>query len=222
MKVFPVIHFLNIELALDQASLAKEAGADGVFLINHHGDDLVLDEVATRIKARLPGFKVGINLLASSPMTAAMMARRLGLDMVWADNMGVSSSGLTAEGRDLSRFAADHPEIGLFASVAFKYQAPELDPPAAAREARAAGFIPTTSGDRTGQEPDIFKVASMSAECDGDLAVASGMTPENIGAYAPLLSSVLVATGVSIDEHHFDFEKLFRFVAASQGEKAVA
>lgn len=215
MNIFPVIHYLNTDLAIEQAHIAKDAGADGVFLINHHGDDAVLGLVATRIKAEHPAFKVGINLLASPPMEAALMASRLGLDMVWADSMGVSSRGLTAEGSDLSQFAADHPEIELFASVAFKYQAPDLDPPAAARNAHAAGFIPTTSGDATGHAPDVFKVASMSAECAGRLAVASGMTPENIGEFAPLLSSVLVATGVSLDEHRFDYEKLFRFVIAA-------
>jgi len=215
MNVYPVIHFLNIELALEQARIAKDAGADGVFLINHHGDDQVLGLVATKIKAEHADFKVGINLLSSKPMEAVVMAHNLGLDMVWADNMGVSSDGLSGEGETLSQVAADHPELKLFASVAFKYQAPELDPPAAARKAHAAGFIPTTSGDATGRAPDVYKVASMSVACAGDLAVASGMTPENIGEYAPLLSNVLVATGVSHDEHRFDYEKLFRFVVAA-------
>ena len=215
MNVFPVIHFLNSDLALEQASLAKDAAADGVFLINHHGDDDVLCEVATRIKSAHPDFKVGINLLTRRPMEAALRARSLGLDMVWADNMGVSSEGLTPEGADLSQFAADNPDICLFASVAFKYQPAEPEPPRAARKAQAAGFIPTTSGDVTGRAPDIFKVASMSVACGGDLAVASGMTPENIGEYAPLLSHVLVATGVSLDEHRFDYERLIRFVMAA-------
>lgn len=216
MRIYPVVHYINTDCALEQARMAHEAGADGVFLINHHGDDEVLGHVATLIKAEHPGFKVGINLLASSAMDAALVATRLGLDMVWADSMGVSSSGLTGEGADLSQFAADHPEIELFASVAFKYQAAELDPQGAAKRALDAGFTPTTSGDATGHAPSLGKIASMSAACSGRLAIASGMTPENIAEYAPMLGAVLVATGVSLDEHRFDFEKLVRFVAVAR------
>lgn len=214
MKVLPVIHHIDHETTLEQARLAHEAGADGVFLISHGGEDHVLPGLATRIKSAYPGLQVGINLLSVSPLEACTAAANLGLDMVWADNMGVDSSGLNALGEQLSRFAVDHPEIKLFASVAFKYQPAESDPPRAALKAQGAGFIATTSGDATGRAPDVFKVASMSVACAGDLAVASGLTPENIEQYAPLIEYALVATGVSRDEHHFDLDKLQSFVAA--------
>ena len=46
----------------------------------------------------------------------------------------------------------------------------------------------------------------------GLLAVASGMTPDNISEFKPYLSHVLVSTGISKDEYHFDEEKINAFI----------
>lgn len=220
MRIYPVIHFLNRELALKQAMLAQQNGADGIFLISHLGDNEELCRVAWEAKQMLPTFEVGINLLSWSPRRAAEYALLDGLDMVWADDMGVNSQGLTSvEGGWLSAFAGQHPHIKLFASVAFKYQPHEPDPALAARNAQAAGFIPTTSGSGTGSAPAVTKIAEMSAAVDGNLAVASGMTPENVAAYAPNLRYILVATGISIDDHRMDADKLRQLIAAARQTK---
>lgn len=214
MKTYPVIHFLNCQLALNEVGVARDAGADGVFLISHHGDDDALLDVARDARDAYPGFPIGINLLSRPAEDAVRAAVAHGLPMVWADDMGVSSAGLSEEGVRLSALARTYPGLMLFASVAFKYQAPEPQPEEAARQALAAGFLPTTSGAGTGQAPEVSKVASMSAAAGGLLAVASGMTPENIATFAPHLSHCLVATGIGLDEHRIDFEKLVRFIGA--------
>lgn len=217
MKTFPVIHFLDAALALSEVAVAKDAGADGVFLISHHGDDDLLVQVACQAQAAHPGFAVGINLLSRSAEEGALEALRHGLPMVWADSMGVSSKGLTAEGERLAGLCKAHPSLQFFASVAFKYQAHESDPAEAARQALHAGFVPATSGAGTGKAPDVAKIAQMSVAASGTLAVASGMTPENIDQFAPYLSHCLVATGISQDEYRIDFEKLVRFIGAARG-----
>lgn len=106
------------------------------------------------------------------------------------------------------------PAISVFGSVAFKYQPDEPNPAEAARQALAVGMIPTTSGAATGLAPEIAKIKGMSAAASGRLAVASGMTPDNVAEYAPHLSHILVATGVARDEHTLDPLLLRRFVAA--------
>lgn len=216
LKTYPVIHFLNRQLALSEVGVARDAGADGVFLISHQGDDATLIDVAQQARDAHPGFPIGINLLSRSAEDAVHATVAHGLPMVWADDMGVSSAGLSQEGVRLAALACSYPGLMFFASVAFKYQAPEPRPDEAARQALAAGFLPTTSGAGTGQAPDVGKVASMSAAAGGLLAVASGMTPENIATFAPYLSHCLVATGIGHDEHRIDFEKLVRFIAASR------
>ena len=193
---------------MEQVIVARECGADGVFLISHNGKD---DEVLTAAlfaKSSSPDFAIGINLLSHSAMSACMEAKELELSMVWADQMGVDSQGLTEKGRMLSKFALENPSVELFASVAFKYQAIERDPAGAARNAVMAGFTPTTSGDATGVAPALQKVAKMMLSSSGRLALASGITPTNVHDYAPLVGAVLVSTGISQDEFRINPKKL--------------
>lgn len=216
VQVLPVIHFLDRVTALDQAELAFDAGADGVFLISHGNDDAQLGGIAQLIKIKHAGKRVGINLLSQGPRMAAQVALEHGLDMIWGDDCGVSSSGCAPLANDLSAFIRGYPDIQVFASVAFKYQAFEGRPDEAARNALNAGFLPTTSGEATGSPPSVEKIALMSSAANGQLAIASGMTVDNVQSYAPYLSHILVATGVSLDEHHFDFEALSRFVGLTK------
>lgn len=213
MKIYPVIHHIDDATTRSEVRLAKSLGADGVFLISHGGGDQLLLDLAWEIKQAHPssaGFEIGINMLQTDPLEACAGAASCGLDMVWADNMGVSSKGLTLAGTRASKFSK---ELKLFAGVAFKYQVHEPDPQAAAKEARAAGFIPTTSGEGTGKAADPVKIQKMHDASGGVLAIASGITPENFMTYAPYLSHVLVSTGISVDEHHLDAEKLRNLVA---------
>lgn len=92
---------------------------------------------------------------------------------------------------------------------------PEEFPARAAAQARAVGFIPTTSGDATGHAPTISKIEAMGE--GGALAIASGMTPENVNGYAPALSHILVATSVSRSEHHIDPAKLKALIGKLRG-----
>jgi hypothetical protein len=211
-KVLPVIHHIDVETTLTQAAIAFTCDADGVFLISHHGADRELAETARHIKSRFPGKAVGLNYLQLGVLEAAKNAQENGLDMVWGDVCGVSSIGLTATGQWLRTFKLNNPNIEVFASVAFKYQQVEFDPLGAAEVARGAGFIPTTSGAATGSAPTLEKIRSM--KNNGDLAVASGMSLENVAMFAPLLSHILVATSVSVDDHHFDDVLLGKFVGA--------
>lgn len=212
--IIPVIHHRDRETTLAEAKLAIECDADGVMLISHAGKDEELLEVAGAAQRASRLFPVGVNLLSMSAIDAAKCAQELGLSWVWADAMGVTSRGLDEMGQQLQDFARVHPQMTLFAGVAFKYQEPEPDPVEAAHQARLAGFVPTTSGAATGQAPDIEKIRSMGRS--GVLAIASGMTPENVGSYAPFLTHVFVATGVGRTEYHIDPAKLSRLVKVAR------
>ncbi|MEJ8837616.1 hypothetical protein [Ramlibacter sp. AN1133] len=220
--ILPVVHHLNSELSLTQARLALEHGADGVFLISHQGLDQAVLQVAARLRhawsqpvaatGELPF--VGVNLLQTNNPGALEMAARLRLDGVWFDSPGVNSHGATPRTKKLVEDIQRYPDVTVFGSVAFKYQPDEPDPAGASREALKLGMLPTTSGDATGMAPELSKIQSMSAAVKGRLAVASGMNPENVSAYVPFVSHILVATGISHDEHTFDPARLDRFVAA--------
>ncbi len=219
MRVYPVVHHLNPRLTLEQAGLAARVGADGVFLISHHGRDDELDDAVRHLAPVLGTASVGVNYLGLGFRDAFLRSVACGAGLVWADDPGVTSEGATGEAEwvaDRLRQSVDVPTV--FASVAFKYQRAEPDPARAAANAEALGFLPTTSGSGTGRAPDVAKVRSMAATLRGGrLAVASGLTEGNVASYAPGLTHCLVATSVCVpgDDHRFDEEGLRRFVVAA-------
>lgn len=226
-KIHVVIHHQTDDLTLDQASLAIRLGADGVFLISHEGRDSALLPLCKALKSNLrsidatasPAPLVGLNLLKAEPVNAFELAMEWGADALWVSSPGVTSSGVTSAGRRLEQLVKANQGPNVFGCVAFKYQPIEPDPQAAARAALALGMHPTTSGAGTGMAPDIEKIRGMSSAVGGKLAIASGMTPDNIESYAPFVSDVLVSTGVSQDTHRIDPDKflVFREKARSAG-----
>lgn len=212
-KILPVIHYLDRETAFTEVGTAVMCGADGAFLISHHGDDEELLDVGVAVKKKHPGFPIGINLLSTDALEAGRSATALAFPMFWGDDLGVDSNGVNAVGRQLEALRCGNPGFQVFASVAFKYRPQEPKPAEAAKNALSAGFIPTTSGTGTGSAPELEKIVSMSNATGGVLAIASGMTPWNVGQYAPYLSHILVATGISLDEHRMDANKLCLLIA---------
>jgi hypothetical protein len=203
--VLPVIHYLDDALALRNAEIAFDAGANGVFVISMEGDDEPVVPAARLIKDRWPDRIVGVNLLSLPATDALERSLAANLDATWTDRPGVSSAYIGSEAfrvADRLKTCKDHL---FFGSVAFKYQADEPHPGAAARRAAALGMIATTSGTATGIAPDTTKTATMKkALADAPLALASGVTPDNVESFLASVSYFLVATGISVDEHHLD------------------
>lgn len=227
-KIIPVIHHLNKLTTHSEIQKAIDCKADGVFLISHHGGDRELLSIAIDAQQNNPTFRFGINMLSSSPLDAVALAAKGGIQMVWGDDVGVDSSGLNALGLEIATLHEALQEevpaitVEIFAGVAFKYRIYELQPAEAARQAFKAGFIPTTSGIATGMAPDLGKIVAMSNATNGVLAVASGITPENVAQYAPYLSHILVATGIAIDEYTMDSEKLHLLIENSKQATTIA
>lgn len=216
-----VIHHVDEALTLAQAKIAADAGADGLFVISHRGDDEDVVEMACALKETENNvgqpMEIGINLLGTDPHDALLIAVARDIRMLWVDQGGITSQGAGPAALAMFETLKDVPEYKrtrIFTSVAFKHQAHEPNPQIAARNAKILGFVPTTSGEATGSAPEVEKIAAMAKATDGELAVASGMTPENVWQFAPHLSDILVATGVSRDFHHFDPDKATAFVKA--------
>lgn len=212
--VYPVVHHLNGPTTLEQARLALSLGADGVFLISHGGSDFDLVPLAHQLTAAHPDKRIGLNFLSLDANQALGWCMREGFKALWVDDAGMTSKGATVAGRTFARNAEDQG-ITVFASVAFKYQAPEPNPAEAALVAAAWNTIPTTSGSGTGHAPEVDKIAAMRAVLapNNRLALASGMTVENVNQFLPFATDFLVATGVSRDMHHFDESLLEAFIA---------
>lgn len=210
--VIPVIHHIEEDLSFHQAMIAKNSGADAIFLISHYNKDSELPNLAVKIKKNLD-INVGLNLLNTNPFESFDICIKNNIDMLWLDNAGVHSINPNKTRMQmLQKNLETCPNFKLFAGVAFKYQQDEPNPGTAAIMALEHGFIPTTSGQATGSPPTLDKIISMFNRVGPHLAVASGMTPENIFEYKKYLKYVLVSTGVSQDEFRFNESKLNQFI----------
>jgi predicted TIM-barrel enzyme len=74
--------------------------------------------------------------------------------------------------------------------------------------------IVTTSGSGTGQSAHVDKIRSMKRAIDPfPLAVASGITPENVPQYLPISDCFLVATSISLSWSELDPERVATLVS---------
>lgn len=209
--VWPVIHLKEgaVDLALDNAAIAHRCGCAGVFVIDMEGDNQQVVPTAKRIRQAHPTLKVGVNLLGVNPLMVLSQSLAAGLDATWTDSPGVTSRNVSSMAQAIADLLKDHPDHQFFGSVAFKYQPAESDPSAAAHAAARLGMVPTTSGAATGAAPAESKLAAMREALGGrPLAVASGITPENVEVLGPYLTHILVATGVSDTFHELSAPKL--------------
>jgi Predicted TIM-barrel enzyme len=211
-----VIHHRDDELSLQNAAKAYEAGFEAVAMIHMEGLDELIDRPSLRIKKEFPRLKVFANRLTTPPHLVVPRDRALGLDGSWVDNPGVSSAGYEHPYeiyRDtVAQARWENPDFKFFGSVAFKTQKPEPDndhAALAAWRAEGLGWVVTTSGPATGVAPDLGKLRAMRHRIpNAELAVASGVTPENARDISLFVDWILVSTGISADFHTFDLAKM--------------
>lgn len=213
--VLPVIHVRDRAQALANAQIAWDAGADGVFLINHDTSVASLLEIHAEVAARFRGWFVGVNCLGLPPQ-ACFARLSKAVSGLWVDDAGVderASVQVVARFVDEARRASGWSGL-YFGGVAFKYRREVHAVEAAALAARDYVDVVTTSGSGTGVAATLDKIQRMKAALDSfPLAIASGITPENIGEYLPHADCFLVATGISRSFHELDPKRVARLVA---------
>jgi predicted TIM-barrel enzyme len=194
-----VVHVEDETTMLRNVAVAQKQGADGVFLISHARVQWPqLLSLYHAARARFPSYWMGVNMLDLRAREAVALHRYTG-DGVWADDAGVYSNADTTEARRVARSRASGGWKGIyFGGVAFKHQRQVADFAEAACAAIPYVDVVTTSGSATGTAPDPHKIQCMK-EAIGrhPLAIASGMTPDNVATFMPWADCFLVATGIS-------------------------
>lgn len=196
----PVIHVESDAQARTQTEVARNAGADGVWLINHslpYG--LLAENILPAVRNDHPDFWIGVNFLdLASPEAMAWVCKHGNLaNGLWTDRSGVTDLGVDDHAKVTWQTKQDSKWPGLyFGGVAFKYQALVVDWEKATKNAAPYMDVVTTSGPGTGEAASIDKIRWMSLEAP-KLAIASGITPENVHEYLPHVHYFLVATGIS-------------------------
>lgn len=199
--LLPVIHPVSRPTALASIQIAADAGADGIFLINQGmSTDQVLAFIP-EVAWQFAGLWIGVNLLGVPPEDVIERILQLPVGGIWSDNAGIDECG--AEQPAGLRFRKARERWGwgglYFGGVAFKYQMPVSDKllPDAARKASPWVDVITTSGPGTGIPAPVTKVQALrSGAVAHPMALASGISPENIAGYLPYVDAYLAATEI--------------------------
>jgi len=210
-EVWPVIHVAHNNLAhtLQNAEIAFSGGATGIFLISMRGKDNPLISYAKEVKAQWPDKLVGVNHLSFTAIKSLRLNLEAELDATWTDYPEINSQHVGLDAIRMGKTLETTPDHRFFASVAFKYQNPEPNPPLAALNAAQLGMIPTTSGTATGQAADLTVLQTIREKLgEKPLGIASGVSPENARDHIGLVTHILVATKISTKPDEFDPEKL--------------
>jgi predicted TIM-barrel enzyme/protein-tyrosine-phosphatase len=197
--VLPVIHVESLDQTLRNMEICVKADCDGVFLINHGMSAAELLKIHTAVRRDNREAWIGVNCLGVDPAEVFPMVTD-GVSGIWVDNAMVDErTDGQPEAERIERSRLESGWNGLyFGGVAFKYQRRVSDLERAARTAARYMDVVTTSGPGTGQSPEIEKIGKMREALGGrPLAIASGITPENINLYVDKADCFLVATGIS-------------------------
>lgn len=205
-KLLPVVHVATTDQALAQVRIARDAGADGVWLIGHVLPATEMKHTFMVVRREHGDFWLGINFLDLTPAMAMRMVGALTLvapvDGLWTDHAhpGSSTASLTWSLKQREGWTGSY-----FGGVAFKYQPEVSDVEAAATAATTCMDVVTTSGEATGVAARIEKIAAMKRAIGAfPLALASGITPENAEEYLPHVDYLMVATGISRGFYELD------------------
>jgi uncharacterized protein len=214
--ILPVIHVESIDQALRNAILAHQSGCHGVFLINHSISVSELIETHRHVTENIPNWWIGVNCLGVLPHKVFSLLNET-VRGVWVDNACIDEHSVQQPAADAilkQRSSTTWPGL-YFGGVAFKYQRDVQDLATAARVSAKYMDVVTTSGPGTGEAASIEKIRTMkTALGDFPLAIASGLTPENVHAYLEVADCFLVATGISSTWTDFGPQRIRDFVQA--------
>ena len=224
--LLPVVHPIGRVEALAAIRTARAVGVKGVFLIDQGMHERELLSLVREVRERYPTLWIGLNLLTRRPadaLTAALDACGV-IDGIWSDNAGIdevsdSTGHLRADEFVAVRRARSWSGL-YFGGVAFKYQREVVEENLARAAVMSAPYMDVlcTSGPATGSPAAVSKVRELRIGL-GDqhaMALASGITPENVQVYTPYVQAVLVGTGIEESLGVFDPGKIEALMKAMQ------
>lgn len=222
--LLPVIHTVDRDEVLKSIRVASAAGCRGVFLIDQEMPPADVLALVCEARDAHPELWIGVNLLSRRPPQAladALDACRGRIDGIWSDNAGVdvrADAPSTAEQFLAARRARSWGGL-YFGGVAFKYQRHVADEDLGQLAARAAPYVDVicTSGTATGVPADVDKVRRMRAGTTAPIALASGITAENVRDYLPYVDAYLVGTGIEERFGVLDPRKVHALLEAMSG-----
>jgi len=218
--VLPVIHVISEQQTETNIQRAIEGGCRGVFLINHDfGIDAFLP-IIRHVRAKFPDFWIALNFLAITgkdafPVLGKLEREGIRIDGYWGDDARIDEFAdryNQTEAEEILTVKKNSGWNGLyFGGTCFKKQREVLPEHHATSASLATGFmdVVTTSGIATGHAADTNKVKIFRESCeDCAIALASGVTPENVDQYSELVDCLMVATGINVPNDFYNIDPL--------------
>ena len=216
--VLPVIHVLDYEQTYRNIVIAMEGGCPGVFLINHDFEKEKLLPIIKRIRAAFSDYWLGINFLAVTgefafPILGALQSEGICIDGYWADDACIDERRAENDQVEANKINIVRKESGwqglYIGGTAFKKQR-EVDPARYAYSAQLATSymdVVVTSGIATGHAADVTKIKTFRTSCeDTALAIASGITLDNVKNYIEDADLLMVATGINCKDDFYNID----------------
>jgi hypothetical protein len=237
MKVYPVVHVISPEQAVEQTEIAINAGSDGVFLIDHGGGSHHIVDAYNAVAKVYPETFIGLNYLTENPVSGYKLTQSLldsgeinrAPDAIWFDDATRGTRERNEVHDNLGHLALMRENdlrlknIKMLGGVAFKYTpdytADSEEAAAAATELAPLIDVVTTSGEGTGKPPTTEKIAAMKhAIGEQELAVASGIDINNIADFKGNVDIVLIASSLETKPYSGVFvpEKVKAFIDAAK------
>lgn len=218
-KTFPsrafiaVVHSATIEQTLRNVKVAFDNGADGVFLVTHSIPPYELARIYKRVREKYPLGWIGLNMGLDAYSTFLRLSQDT--NGFWADDAGITATGVSDDTEKFLQYRLQRPSWRAlyFGGVAFSEDSDLKDPGEAARRATAYVDVVVTSGAKIGSAPDPAKIHKMKRALDEvPLAIAGGITAENVHMYLEWADCFLVASGIRASVTELD-PKLVRALA---------
>lgn len=213
MIFLPVIHVTDMDQAKINADTAFSNGADGIWLINHSVSHLELLDCYSHVREYYSDKWIGLNFLDLS-WSEVVDFLPITINGLWTDYSGVDDQFNQDRYQKLFTFYWNlrYHKIKYFGGVAFKYQKP-VDHAKATVLAKGLMDVITTSGPGTGQAPtlDKIKIMDKARDYNQSLAVASGLSIENISSFKGIIDYAIVASSISKDFDYLDADKVRAF-----------
>ena len=186
-ELIPVIHMIDDDQVLLNVEICHQCGIKKVFLINHVVSIQELLKCAYRIKEEYTDMWVGVNMLGM-PTHIALSNPLVGIDGLWCD--ATISSNQAKQVRSFRGL--------FFGGLAFKYQSQPTDLESACKDAKFATDVACTSGTGTGKAPTTIKIINIRGFLgEHPMAIASGVSVDNIESYKGIVNYLLVASSIT-------------------------
>lgn len=219
-KLFVVLHMIQpysplsdnvIDHTVKQCDIAVDNGADGVCIIAGQLGITIhqLNEAARLIKGKYPKTFVIINYLIDPSFSMRSIPHYV--DGIWTDQ-GVDGRGYQRDIIEASFVRGRIDWNGIW-FAGFFHKGGDLRQPENDEKLKILtdnllelhqSVIPTTTGLGTGIPADLSSINRLYKMIDGrkKMAIASGITIENVSSYLPYIDYFFVGTGVEKKTNH--------------------